>query len=48
MKTVGEDYFNMMNISQFEPPNLEFIWQSYEFWKFWDSKTYFKHISLIK
>jgi hypothetical protein len=23
-----------MNILQFEAPNLEFIWQSYEFYKF--------------
>jgi hypothetical protein len=35
---------NMMNILQFEAPNLDFIWQSYEFWKFWNSKPYFKHI----
>ena len=34
-----------MNILQFEAPNLEFIWQSYEFYKIGDKKyalnTYF-------
>jgi hypothetical protein len=38
----------MMNILQFEEPNLEFIWHSYEFRKFWNLKPYFKRISLIK
>jgi hypothetical protein len=28
-----------MNILQFELPNLEFIWQSYEFWKFLEFKN---------
>ena len=37
----------MINILQFEATNLEFIWKIYEFYKFWNSKPYFKHIYLI-
>jgi hypothetical protein len=33
----------MINILQFEAPNLDFIWQSYEIYKFWDLKLNFKY-----
>jgi hypothetical protein len=37
-----------MNILQFEPFNLEFIFKIYEINKFWNSKYKIRSISVIK
>jgi hypothetical protein len=37
-----------MNILQFEPPNLEFIYKRNEINKFWNSKYKIRPISVIK
>ena len=37
-----------MNILQFEPPNLEFIYKRNEINKFWNSKYKIRPLSMIK